>query len=61
MSIDKNSSGLPSVDLARRTTKVNFAMILGVVLFLVGAGAMVYYLASRPSDPPTSSANSPGR
>ena len=33
MSIDKESNGLPQVDVKRRTTKVNFGIVIGVALF----------------------------
>lgn len=42
MSIDKNSSGLPEVNLARRTTKVNVWMVVGILLFLGGAAVLAY-------------------
>ncbi len=42
MSIDKNSSGFPEVNLARRTTKVNVWMVVGILLFLAAAAVMAY-------------------
>jgi hypothetical protein len=44
MSIDKESSGMPEIDVGRRTTKVNFGTMIGVVLFLaVGAAVIIWY------------------
>ncbi|MEO6005316.1 MAG: hypothetical protein ABIZ04_07775 [Opitutus sp.] len=45
MGIDKDSDGVPEVDLSRRTTKVNLSMIVGVALFFVVTGLAVYYFA----------------
>ena len=33
MSIEKEGSGLPEVDVRKRTTKVNFSIILGLIIF----------------------------
>lgn len=58
MAIDKESSGLPEVDLARPTTKVNLGIIIAAGLFYILMFALVYYLArehpgnDRPSPPP---------
>lgn len=46
MSIDKESTGLPEVNVRKRTTKVNLSIIGGVVLFLVIMGAVVAWLAA---------------
>jgi hypothetical protein len=43
MSIDKNSDGVPEVNLARRTTKVNLGVIVGVVIFFVAMGGVVVW------------------
>lgn len=44
MAIDKESSGLPEVDLKRRTTKVNLWMIVGVaVFFAITAGVVMWF------------------
>jgi hypothetical protein len=57
MAIDKESSGLPEVDLARPTTKVNLGIIVAAGLFYILMFALVYYLArehpgnDRPSPP----------
>jgi hypothetical protein len=47
MAIDKESSGFPEVDFKRRTTKVNLWMIVGVAVFFIITGAMVFWFASR--------------
>lgn len=46
MSIDKESTGLPEVNVHKRTTKVNLSIVVGVVLFLVAMGAVVGWLAA---------------
>ena len=47
MSIDKESDGVPEVDLSKRTTKVNLSVIIGVGLFL-GIGAfIIWWLMAR--------------
>ncbi len=45
MAIDKESSGLPEVDIKRRTTKVNLGVVVGVVVFLVAMAAIVYWFS----------------
>ena len=45
LAIDKESDGVPEVDLSRRTTKVNVWMIVAVGLFFVITGIMVYFFA----------------
>ena len=45
MAIDKESSGLPEMDLRRRTTKVNLWMIVAVALFFVFTGVLVLFYA----------------
>lgn len=44
MSIEKNSSGLPEVNIHKRTTKVNLSVIGGVLLFFVITAAVVVWL-----------------
>ena len=47
MSIDKESDGVPEVDVSKRTTKVNLSVIVAVGLFL-GIGAVImWWLAQR--------------
>ena len=43
MSIDKEGSGLPEVDLHTRTTKVNLSIVVGVALFLAAMSAVVVW------------------
>jgi hypothetical protein len=44
MSIDKESTGMPEVDVHRRTTKVNFGTMIGVAVFLLlGAIAILWF------------------
>ncbi len=45
MSIDKESSGMPEIDVHRRTTKVNFGMMIGVAVFLVIAALVIIWYA----------------
>lgn len=47
MSIDKESTGIPEVNIHKRTTKVNLSVIAGVVLFLVAMGGVVAWLAAN--------------
>jgi hypothetical protein len=46
MSIEKESSGLPEVNVHKRTTKVNISIVLGVALFFVAMAGVVWYLWS---------------
>ena len=52
MSIDKNSNGLPGVNLQHKSTQVNLWMIVGVVLFLLGATAVAYWTSWRSASTP---------
>lgn len=45
MSIDKESSGIPEVNVHKRTTKVNLSIVVGVVLFFVVMGAVVVWMS----------------
>jgi len=47
MSIDKNSSGLPEVNIHKRTTKVNLGVIVGVLVFLVITISMVFWFSAN--------------
>lgn len=58
MAIDKESSGMPEVDLGRRTTKVNLAIIIGAVVFFAITFAVVMFYARR-SGPGTNSPSPP--
>jgi hypothetical protein len=59
MSIDKESDGLPQVDVHRRTTKVNLSMVAAIVVFFLLAAAVAFWVsrqqATPPRDPATSS------
>jgi hypothetical protein len=46
MSIEKESSGLPEVNVHKRTTKVNLSIIAGVLLFFIITVAVVAWLAA---------------
>lgn len=48
MSIDKESTGMPEIDLHRRTTKVNLAMIVGVVVFFVIVAGVILWFIRTP-------------
>ncbi|MDB6095381.1 MAG: hypothetical protein JWM32_2943 [Verrucomicrobia bacterium] len=56
MALDKESTGVPEVDLERRTTKVNLTIIAAVGLFLaVGFGLFLYFQRNAtPQDAATS-------
>lgn len=47
MSIDKESDGVPEVDLTKRTTKVNLSVIVAVGLFMALGAIMVWWLSQR--------------
>lgn len=47
MSIDKNSDGVPEVNMARRTSKVNLGVVIGVVLFLAAMGGVIFYFSRQ--------------
>jgi hypothetical protein len=47
MSIDKESDGVPEVNLHRRTTKVNLVMIIIVSLFILGGVAAMWWMVNR--------------
>lgn len=47
MSIDKEGGGYPEVDFRRRTTKVNVAIVVGVVVFFLFCAGLIWWLASR--------------
>jgi hypothetical protein len=44
MSIEKESSGLPEINVRKRTTKVNLSIVAGVALFLVAMLGVVLWL-----------------
>ena len=47
MAIDKESTGMPEVDLTRRTTKVNLSMIVAIGVFYAIAFGVLLFLAAR--------------
>ena len=47
MSIEKESSGLPEVDIHRRTTKVNFGTALGVSIFLIVEAIVIIWISRQ--------------
>jgi hypothetical protein len=47
MSIDKDSTGRPEVDISRRTTKVNLSIVIGVGLFFALTFGLVWWFARR--------------
>lgn len=52
MSFDKDST-LPLVNPHKRTTKVNFSIVIGVVIFLgVTAGVVIWYSNNPPTSAP---------
>lgn len=47
MSIDKDSNGVPEVNVHKRTTKVNLSVIVAVVVFFVIGGIAMWWWVSR--------------
>ena len=47
MSIEKESSGLPEVNVHKRTTKVNFGIVIGVAIFFAAMSGVIWWLWSR--------------
>ncbi len=47
MSIDKESTGMPEIDLHRRTTKVNLATMIGILVFFIIVGIGIVWYASH--------------
>lgn len=45
MAIDRQSNGIPEVDLHRRTTKVNLVMIVGVGLFYLLTFGLLWWFS----------------
>jgi hypothetical protein len=46
MSIERDSNGLPQVNPHKRTTKVNFSVVIGVAIFLGAMFAVVWWFAT---------------
>ncbi len=52
MGFDKDSN-LPLVNPQKRTTKVNFGIVVGIVIFLLGtAGVVIWYSNNPPHTAP---------
>ena len=52
MGFDKDSN-LPLVDPQKRTTKVNFSVVIGVVVFLLfTVSVVIWYSKNQPTSPP---------
>jgi len=51
MSIDKESSGFPEVNVHRRTTRVNLWMIAAIVMFLAAAAAAAFWTSRQAASP----------
>jgi uncharacterized iron-regulated membrane protein len=49
MSIDKDSSGFPGLNVRRSSTKVNLWMIVGIVTFLLVMTAAAFWISRRPA------------
>lgn len=49
MSIEKEGSGFPEINPHKRTTKVNFAIVIGVAVFLAAMAGMVWWFATTRS------------
>jgi hypothetical protein len=47
MSIEKESSGLPEVNVHRRTTKVNLSIVIGVAVFLIAMAGVVWWMSQN--------------
>ena len=61
MSIDKESSGFPEVNVHRRTTKVNLWMIAGIALFLAVAAATAFWVSRQAAPPGDSPPDATGK
>ena len=51
MSIDKESSGFPEVNVHRRTTKVNLSIIVAILVFFIVAGAAAFRFSKKTASP----------
>ena len=47
MSIEKESTGIPEVNVRRRTTKVNLSIVVGVLVFLTAMAVLVLWLRNN--------------
>jgi hypothetical protein len=55
MSIDKESDGIPEVNVHRWTTKVNLWMIVAILAFFIVAGAAAFRISQKTASPTSSS------
>jgi hypothetical protein len=46
MSIERDSDGLPQVNVHKRTTKVNFSVVIGVAIFFAVTFAVVWWFST---------------
>ena len=49
MSIEKESTGLPEVNVHKRTTKVNLSIVIGLAIFFVTMAGVVWWFWSTRS------------
>ena len=47
MSIEKESSGLPEMNVHKRTTKVNFSIVIGVAVFLGAMAIVIWWFSAN--------------
>ncbi len=47
MAIDKESSGMPEMNVHKRTTKVNLWMVVGILIFFVMMAVIVFVFARQ--------------
>jgi hypothetical protein len=51
MSIDKESSGVPEVNVHKRTTKVNLWMIAAILMFFVVMAGVAFWVSRQAASP----------
>ena len=51
MSIEKESDGMPEVNPRHRTTKVNFSIIVAVLVFFAVTIGVALWAANKPESP----------
>jgi hypothetical protein len=57
MSIDKESNGLPEVNVHRRATKVNLCIVVAILFFFAVMAGIAFWVSSEAKDPaPSASA-----
>ena len=49
MSIEKESTGLPEVNVHKRTTKVNISIVIGVAIFFAAMAGVAWWFWSTRS------------